>query len=152
MESLVISIPVAAEFTAGDYADVYLNDVRINSSPIDFFPRTSPAPGHLAGGHLVGPHIEPVQPGGHLQGAHLLDTHLEPARVISVGTPPLYYGLQVVRVETLDYLGNESPDTPAEEAVFLDTGPTAPKSLQFGSQVGAGPVTFSFTESVELST
>jgi len=147
----VISIPVGDEFTAGDYADVYLNDVKLNDAPIAFFPGVAAHPGHLAGQHLLDPHLDSVAHGGHLEDLHLLGKHLEPSRMITVGTPLLYYGLQTVRVASFDYLGNASPDEPAEVAVFLDTGPTAPKSLQFSAQEGAGPVTFSFTPSVEFA-
>ena len=151
MQELAITIPVGDEYTVGDRADVYLDDVKINKSPIAFFPGVAAHPGHLVGGHLNTPHLDTTPRVGHLEGAHLVDRHLGGAKLITVTTAPLYYGEHTVRVEVFDYLGNPSPGDPIERAIFVDTGPTPPKNLRFQSQDGTGPVTFSFTPSVELT-
>ncbi|MCK4658077.1 MAG: hypothetical protein KAV82_01015 [Phycisphaerae bacterium] len=151
METLSITIPVGEVYTAGDYADVYVNDVKLNNSPLAFFPGQATQDG-LMGGRFMGAQHLDSRPRGGLFGGGLFDGLLgEPGQTITVTTPCLYHGLKEVRVKVFDHLGNASPGDPAEVTVFLHTGPTAPKNLRFQAQQGSGPVTFEFRPSVELA-
>lgn len=70
---------------------------------------------------------------------------------ITVATHELYYGDHAVRVETRDALGNLAPEGGITKNLLVDTGPTAPKNLDFDHGDSAS-VTFTFTPSPELQT
>ncbi len=153
MQAVAITIPVDDTYTVGDCADVYVDGEKLNKSPIAFFPEGSRYESrHLVDAHLSRPHLGVPPAVGHLEGMHLYGTHLRPAKPIRLVTHPLYHGEHVIQVRVFDYLGNESLDDPAEDIIMIETGPTAPKNLRFHSQDVPGPVTFSFTPSVELQT
>ncbi len=148
MRSIRVNLPTH-DYQPGDVAVVSLDGTVIRRD-LPLVPGNIEHPGHLLGGHLVNPHLEPYLDAGHLGGKHLYGPHLTPERWIEFDTRSLYHGLHTVAVKTRDPIGNESSE--ADSETFLNTGPPSPADIRFDSQAPAGgPITFAFTPSPELA-
>ena len=149
MKPIAIDIPVPETIVPGDCAEVTINGSL--TQRVDLLPGQSRHAGHLGGAWLIAALLANPPASGWHEGAHLADPYLVPQPHIDADTPDQYFGRYDVGVQVIDALGNPSADPSFSQSLFINTGPRGPSNLRFGSQAGAGPITFTFDSSPEVA-
>jgi len=117
----------------------------LTSRKVMFWADTPAVAGYLAGGHVVGPHLDGIVPDRHLEGTFLLDAHLQPEASIKWHSDPLVFGRFVMAVVTEDAVGNRRfEDATFREQVVHSEPPPARALAPASFDASCGCLTLSF--------
>lgn len=125
-------------------------DLPISDLPVRAWTGVPPFAGHLQMGHFGSIHLDAVVPDGHLDGLHLHADHCWPAALVSMQSPPLYFGEIRFAIRTRDGAGNVG-GTSAPIVRVANSSPRVGGELRAESfTLDSGIVAFWFRPSPDL--